>query len=475
MSSLVKNTTFMTLSSVGQKIIAFVYFAIIARMVGVEGTGKYFIALSFTTILAVFVDLGFTNVLVREVAKYKDRAQKYLSTVLSVKLLFAGATYLFLIFLVQALGYDVEMRHLIYLSGLTMIFDSIHLSLYGTLRSLGNLKFEALSLSLSQLLSLFLGTTFLLLQLPLIFLILAFTIPSFLNVCFATFFLKRRYQIVFRPSFDRALFLLLASMAWPFALSAIFARVYSYIDSILLERLSGEVAAGLYAIPYKITYAFQFIPLALVASLYPRFSEHFAQNKDKLPGLLADSTKYLSLIAFPIAFGVATLAPDIITSVFSAEYTAAISTLRILIFGLLFSFLSFPLGAFLNACDRQATQTKIIGGVMLVNIVLNLIFIPLWQTNGAATAALVGNVLLVLFGAGVATRVVTLPWRWFASLFFRLLVASLIMSAVAWWVNMFVHFVVAIFVAALVYGCMIVALKLFVRTDWLRLKQGFLS
>ncbi len=407
----------MTLSSVGQKIIAFAYFAIIARMVGVEDTGKYFIALSFTTILAVFVDLGFTNVLVREVAKFKDRAEEYLSTVLYAKMGFALFTTLILVLSVRLLGYDLEVRHMIYLSGLTMIFDSIHLSLYGILRALGNLKFEAISLSVSQFLSMILGTFFLLLDFPLIFLILAFTIPSFLNVCFAGFFLYSRYQVSFRPVFRAQLFFTLAKVATPFALAAIFARVYSYIDSILLERLSGEIAAGWYAIPYKITYAFQFIPLALVASLYPKFSEYFVHRRDKLSELLSESIRYLSLIAFPIAFGIAILAPDIILTIFSADYAPAIPALRILIFGLLFSFISFPLGALLNACDRQMTQTKIIGTVMLVNILLNLALIPRFQILGAATAALVGNFLLMVCGFFFARRITSLSGRFFLFLF----------------------------------------------------------
>src|SRR3989338_10171951 len=83
--SIAKNTAFMTGASIAQKIISFVYFTLIARSIGVEGTGKYFLALSFTTIFVVFVDLGLSNVLVREAAKVRNNIQKYLSTILSVR------------------------------------------------------------------------------------------------------------------------------------------------------------------------------------------------------------------------------------------------------------------------------------------------------------------------------------------------------------------------------------------------------
>ena len=40
--SVAKNTSLLTMASVGQRIISFVYFTIIARIIGVDNTGQYF-------------------------------------------------------------------------------------------------------------------------------------------------------------------------------------------------------------------------------------------------------------------------------------------------------------------------------------------------------------------------------------------------------------------------------------------------
>src|SRR3989338_616086 len=183
--SIARNTAFMTIASIGQKIISFGYFTIIARNIGVEGTGKYFFALSFTTVFAVFVDLGFTSVMVREAARIKEKTHEYLSTVISIKILFGIITYIGAIIAINLMGYPIETRHLVYLSAVTMLFDSLHLSVYGILRALGHLRYEAIGVVGSQLTTLVLGSIFLFLKLPLIFLIPAFTIPSFLNASFA--------------------------------------------------------------------------------------------------------------------------------------------------------------------------------------------------------------------------------------------------------------------------------------------------
>ena len=454
-TGIAKNAAFMTMASVGQKLVAFVYFTLIARHIGVVGTGKYFFALSFTTIFVVFVDLGLTNVLVRESAKLKTKIQAYFSTILSVKIVLAGLSYIGVVVLINIMGYPVETRQLVYLSAVTMLFDSLHLSIYGVLRSIGNLKYEAISIVGSQAISLVLGTIFLYLDFPIIFLILAITITSFFNVCYATFVLYKKYQIKLLPKYDPEIFKYIGKIAIPFALAAIFARVYSYIDSILLSKLAGDIAVGWYAIPYKITYAFQFVPLALVATMYPRFSEYFAYDKAKLSFIFERGIKYLLIIAIPIAVGIAILSEDIIIKLYTEEYRASIFPLQILITSLIFSYLSFPIGAFLNACNKQVIQTTIVGVVMVVNIILNLFLIPHYGIVGAASAAFIGNLFLTVFGYLVVPKITKIShWFIFKSLL-QILLSAGVMGLAVWYTNLYTSFFIAIVAGIVVYALML--------------------
>ncbi len=449
--SIAKNTAFMTFASIAQKIISFVYFTLIARSLGVEGTGKYFLALSFTTIFVVFVDLGMTNVLVRESAKVRQNIQKYLSTVLSVKLLFGIFSYCGVFILSSFLYSDRELEHLIWLSGVTMLFDSFNLSVYGVLRALGDLRFESISITLSQFFSFVLGSVFLFFHLPLIFLILAFTIPSAINSIFSAVIVFKKYRVKPFPAFDKATFIFLWKITIPFALAAIFARVYSYIDTILLKQFLGDSAVGFYSTPYKITFAFQFIPLALIAALYPRFSEYFVHQKEKLSTIFQDSLKYLLILSVPIAFGIAVLAEDILVFLYTEEFLPSVLPLQILILSLIFSFLSFPLGALLNACNKQATQTKIVGLVMLFNIGLNLILIPLFGVTGAALSAFAGNALLAIVGYAFVGSVLRVDQNRMLKNLFRVFLSGGIMTITVWFTNFFVHFILSIFCGAFIY------------------------
>lgn len=450
--SVARNTAFITFASIAQKVISFVYFTLIARNIGAENTGKYIFALSFTTIFVVFIDLGLNQVLIREGAKSKDSLQKYLSSVLFTKLFLGILTYITAIIVVNLMGYPIETRHLVYLSAVTMLFDSLHLSLYGVLRAYGNLKYEAWGIVMTQALTLIMGTTFLYLKFPLIFLILAFTIPSFVNVCYSAIILFIKHGISLRLKWDKVVMKFFLKITIPFALAAIFARVYSYVDSILLSKLMGDKEVGWYSIPYKITYAFQFIPSALVAALYPKFSEYFVQDKNKLAYTLERSLKYLLIIVFPIVFGISILAKDIVLSLYTTEYLNSVLPLQILLVGLIFSFISFPLGAFLNACNKQISQTVIVFFIMLINIVSNLILIPKLGIVGAAISALIGNFFLVLFSLFVVPKIAKVSHSFIFKSLVQVLLSATIMGIFVWYINSHFHYLFAILVGIVVYA-----------------------
>lgn len=474
-NSITKNTAFITVAYIGQKIISFVYFTLIARHISIEDTGKYFFAMSFTTIFVVFVDLGLTNVLVREAARIKENAQKYFSTILSVKIILGFLSYLAAFLTINLMGYQIETKELIYLSAVTMLFDSLHLSIYGVMRALGNLKYEAVGIVCSQFISLLLGSIFLYTGKPLIFLMIAFVIPSFLNVCYASAMLYKNYKIKLIPKFDNEIFKYLGRIAIPFAVAAVLARVYSYIDSIILSKLAGDIAVGLYSIPYKITFAFQFIPMALVAALYPRFSEFFIRDKQKLNYYFETGIKYLLVIVMPIAFGIFVLGKDIVLSFFTEKFLASVLPLQILMISLVFSFLSFPIGAFLNACNKQKTQTIIVFFILIINVVMNILLIPKYGVVGAAVSALTGNVLLTILGYIFVSATIQVNHWFFFKNFFLILLSALMMSIVVWYTNIYLHYLLAIIIGGVCYLVMLIITKSItknqIKESWWSLKQ----
>lgn len=397
MSKLARNTFLLTAASVGQKAIAFVYFAVIARTIGEAATGSYFLALALTTTIGAIDDVGLTSVLVREVAKEPKRALEYARNVLANKLVLIPLTVIAALVAPQFLGFSAEAIMLTQIAVFVMLLDTISLSMYGVLRGLQNLKFESMGIFIGQSLTtlagglaLYLGTH------DLRYLIGALILGSGWNAVFAAAnVIKRLGTKVLVPSFSLGWKPL--KMASMFFVAAVFVKIYSYVDSFTLNMVLGASAVGVYAVAYKLTYSFQFLPLAFIGALYPTMSAQ-AHDPEKLKKTLLSAIWYLSLLAAPVVFGLFALAPEIIHLFYGPRFAEAAPTLQILVFALLFIFLDFPIGSLLNASGRQATKTAIMGVTMVINVAANLILIPKLGIPGAGVSALLCFSFMFLAG-----------------------------------------------------------------------------
>lgn len=395
---LTKNTFYLTLASVGQKLIAFVYFLFVARVLQPELTGRYFLAISIAMIFSVLADFGITSVTIREIAKAPEKTSELISRSLTLKIPFLFLGYFCAIGAAWLFGYESEIIWLTALSALSLILDSIHLFFYGVLRGHQRLGMESIGMFFGQVTTAIVGGFILWLQPSLMLLIFALVVGSFFNVVLSGVVLFKRFGAQsFVPKWDVIFAKALMRMALPFALAAIFVKVYSYVDTLLISKWIDTTAVGLYGLAYKFTYAFQFLPLAFTAALYPSFSASLVHDKKNLPKLFHRALWYMMLLSTPITLGIWLIAEPLVLLAGEA-YQAAAPVLSLLVFVLIPIFLDFPVGSLLNASNKQATKTAIMGATMVINLVLNAILIPIIGILGAAIAALVSFIFMLLVG-----------------------------------------------------------------------------
>ena len=449
--SVVKNTSFLTAASILQKIISFVYFTIIARVIGVGDTGQYFFALTFTTIFTVVADFGLGQILIRETARNPENSERNLNTVFWTKVIFGLAAYLLVIFFINVFNYAPEIKQLVYLSGVTMFFDNLHATFYALFRARKNLFYESVGVVASQFLTLTIGTVALLMHWPMIWLIAAYAIPSFLNFLFSAFSARRVYKLHYGFIWDKNLFKTFIALAVPFALAGIIGRLYSYSDSLIMSKMLSRDELGWWSVPYKITFAFQFIPVALSASIFPVMSGLYIQSKEKIGQLFQKSWHYLFIIIFPLSFGLFVLAELIVTKIYKPEYLPSVPVLRVLLISLIFGFLSFITGALLNASNRQKVQTALVAVALVVNIIMNVILLPRVGIIGAAFSALAGNIILCFGGIYFAGQFAVLDFKRIFISINQTLWPALIMAMAVYYMSQWMNFLITIPIGAVLY------------------------
>lgn len=447
---LAKNTLLLTAASVGQKIIAFVYFALIARTIGVENTGAYFLALAVITTIGVVDDLGLTSVLIREVARTPERAGEWLRNVIGIKLLAIPVTVAVALFVPTLLGYGGDAARLVQIAIFIMLADTVSLTFYGVLRGMHQLKYESMGIFIGQALSALLGAVFILTghaTLPL--LIAALIIGSVWNAVFSIVHVVRRLGgRALIPTFSLGFAPLRAASA--FFLAAVFVKIYSYIDSFTLHAVIGSAAVGLYSVAYKLTYAFQFLPLAFVGALYPTLASH-AHDPQTLRKVFLDAEWYLALLAAPIVFGVFALAPEIIAFFYGADYAGSVLPLSLLIFVLLAIFLDFPVGSLLNATGKQSTKTVIMGVTMVLNAAANFILVPRLGVPGASIAAIISFTFMFIAGFAMLPKALHLTVRDLLRRVGGVFVAAIVMAIAVIFLKAYVYWMFTIPIGAGVF------------------------
>jgi len=398
-TNIAKNTSYFTVALIIQKVISFSYFTIYARELGPEDLGKFYFAISFATIFAVIMDIGLANVLIREVAKTPERASSLLRNILGIKIPLAILSWLIIILCSHLLGYDGIIKDLIYISSLCVILDSFTTVFFSSIRGFHNLKYESISSIGFSLVILISSLIVIQLNLGLVWLMYTLLIASLLNFLFSAIVNVVKFKVNIFPTWNSVMVKKLFVITIPFALYIIFQKAYTSMDTILLKELSGDTAVGLYQIPFKIVMALQFLPAAFIASVYPAMSSYWKDNHEQLLITFERSINYLIIIALPITVGVIVLA-DKIMLLFQSEhsYSEALLPVQMVMIALFFMFLATPVGALLNACDRQKKNTLNMLWTAIFSIILNIILIPQYGVLGASITLVLSSALLLLLG-----------------------------------------------------------------------------
>jgi len=471
-SNIAKNTSYLTLALILQKIISFTYFTLLARYVGPANLGKYYFALSFTTIFAIFIDLGFANVLTREVAKDAGRSEHWFANILSLKVPLAILSLAAVFILINLLGYDPLTRNLVYICSICMVLDSFTSTFFAVIRGYHNLKYESISSVIFQLIVLVFGYGALLLGGGLIPAMFALAIASIFNFSYSLAILKNKLKIAIKFAFDKLLIKEILIISWPFAVYAIFQRLYTYLDSVFLSVLAGDEQVGLYQIAFKIIFALQFLPMAFTASLYPAMSSYWQTNRDQLVISFERAMNYLIIISLPIIVGAIVLADKIIL-LFKAGYGGALLPLQISIISLFFIFINFPIGSLLNACDQQKKNTFNMGIVMVVSIVLNLLLISRYQAVGASITMLFTNVLMFILGIYQVKKIIIYRSTKNLKIFAKVLLASVAMGLIIYLGKTYLNVFVATLMGAVIYFGLLFVLGGFQKADLNSIRQSF--
>ena len=389
-----RNTSILSISQIISYILIFFYTIYIARFLGADGFGILSFALAFSGIFSIFADLGLNILTVREVARNKSLAKKYLGNVLLIKLILAFLTFGLIVLFVNLLSYPQEIILVVYFISLSTIISSIFGIFYSIFQAYEKIGYQSLGQILSSLI-MFFGV---LLGISLGFDVIEFSLLYFIsNIMILIYNIIIYFQKFSFPrmEYDKEFWKITVKESLPFGITGISGMIYTNIDSVMLSLIQGNEVVGWYNAAYRLILVLLFIPTIINTVIFPKMSQYYNSSRTSLKLMNEKYFKFMLMIGFPMAIVVTLLANKLILLIFGQEYTQSIIALQILIWTTLFTFAGASFVQLIQATNNQFVITKISGICVIVNIALNLILIPKFSYIGASIATLITEIILV--------------------------------------------------------------------------------
>ena len=385
---LVGNTAIGFAGSTLQKGLTFATTLVLARGLGDVGFGLYSYVVAYMFFFSFVADLGMERVVAREIARTPGRAGTLLGTALAVKL---GLSLLALVLAVSLsfwLGMPAETRYCIFLAALGLPL-SIELVLRGYFQSRYEVKYS-FSATLPAVVA---------------FLLFSIVVTSLgwpvhtlfygalgIGICTLSWLLRKAHgqaRITIRWDYREAMALL--RDAWELGLFVVLFMLAARIDQVMLYHLRSVQEVGLYAGAVRISEALSIIPEALVVTVFPLLASSERFYPERFHHTYRLSFKYLAALIIPIALGLTWGRTDIVVFLFGPSYAGAAGALAILAWNSLFAYAGAVYLSLFIAQTRQRLLLLVSGIAVVVNVGVNLLWIPSYGPSGAAAATVLAN------------------------------------------------------------------------------------
>jgi O-antigen/teichoic acid export membrane protein len=186
---------------------------------------------------------------------------------------------------------------------------------------------------------------------------------------------------------------------------------YGRVDQVLVFELAGDRAAGLYGAVYGLLQQAQFIPIAVMTTLFPLIAAAHVSDHARLRRLVDSGLAALTMVSLPaLAFALVAAEPAV-ELLFGAQFRAAAGALPILMAAFVVICVGYVAGHLIVIADLQRRQIAYAVAALAVNVALNFVFVPRYGFLAAAWITLATEVFVVTLMMRAALRALHLRIR----------------------------------------------------------------
>jgi PST family polysaccharide transporter len=219
-----------------------------------------------------------------------------------------------------------------------------------------------------------------------------------------------------------------ASFGWPIGGSSLLGFLSRRSDDIIIGFFLGPIALGYYTMAHRILELTQaaFVNITTAVS-YPAFAS-LQSDRPRVAAVFLALTRYMSLVALPIAVGMSLMAPELIATAFGTQWVPSADVLRLLAFAVIIGAVFGFNGIVLKTMRKPGWVLRLAVLDAVANLIAFLICVR-WGIVAVAAGFVVSAYVVVPLRVWLLPRVIPLKVSRFFAGFVPATVATTAMAA----------------------------------------------
>ena len=387
----VKNAGWLIGGRVAQMALSLIVGTISARYLGPSNYGLIGYGNALVSFFMSFCTLGINSVIIKEFFDNPEEKGKALGSAILLRILSSICSAIMVIFISLVLDHgERETILVVALCSISLIFhcfDSINYyfqSLYKSKITAMAIFIAYVATSVYKIILLILGSN-----------VFWFAFASSVDYIVLAIVLLIAYhksggpQLVF--SWKKGFSLL--KVSYHYILSGLMVAIYGHTDSFMLKHMLNESAVGYYTTATTICAMWTFILSAIIDSMYPTIIKYFKENNR---AAFERKNRQLYAIVFYVSAFVSVMflifGELVIWLLYGKDFLHAAAPLKVITWYTAFSYFGVARNAWMVCNGKQKYLKFMYIGAAIINVGLNLIFIPFLGATGAALASLITQI-----------------------------------------------------------------------------------
>lgn len=389
---ILKNIGALTLSEFFNKGIIFFTTTYLIRTIFPEGNGVLSYANAYYCYFAMFAHLALSTVGTREIAKDYGKTKDYADTITTWRLLLSIIVFVVYLFIILNSDKSFELKLVTLLTGMNLFANAVNMDwVFQGLEKMQVLAFrQMLTGSLT-----FVGYLVFVHSRADVYLAVIISSSSLLlNVLWLFFYYtKKYYKFNFRLNIPLIKKILKSAIPLTFYVMSV--SVLNQANILILEYLySDTVLIGIYNAAFKIV-VFGYIPSSIIQmAFFPILSR--TENIEDRRNIYRKFSVLNLFFGCLIAIALFVFPELIVGIIFGAKYADSAPILRILSFIVIPVFLSTATTPTLIAWTQEKKVVYSIAIGSILSLIANLVMIPMFQIQGAAYSAIIGEATITV-------------------------------------------------------------------------------